>query len=93
VLSFGFARSFERSLKGLHPSEKVAIQRQMDSFMLAMDVRRIPTGFGIKKIGSNLWEFRTDLAIRTLFVWDKSVITFLFVGNHNEVLQFLKHYR
>jgi mRNA-degrading endonuclease RelE of RelBE toxin-antitoxin system len=93
VLSFGFARSFERSLKGLHPPEKVAIQRQVDSFMLAMDVRRVPTGFGIKKMGGDLWEFRTDLAIRILFSWEESVITFLFVGNHNEVQQFLRHYR
>ena len=61
--------------------------------MLAMDVRRVPTGFGIKKMGGDLWEFRTDLAIRILFSWEESVITFLFVGNHNEVQQFLRHYR
>lgn len=60
--------------------------------MLAMDVRQIPTGFGLKKVGGELWEFRTELAIRVLFEWKKGIITFLFVGNHNEVQQFLKHY-
>ena len=92
MLEFAFARSFQKSMKGLHPHEKVAIQRQVDSFMLAMDVRQIPTGFGLKKLGNDLWEFRTDLPIRVLFQWDKNVVTFLFLGNHNEVQRFLRHY-
>ena len=92
MLQFAFARSFQKSLKGLYPQEKVAIQRQVDSFMLAMDARQIPTGFGVKKLGGSLWEFRTDLAIRVLFDWNKSNVTFLFAGNHNEIQLFLKHY-
>ena len=60
--------------------------------MMAMDVRQIPTGFGLKKFGGDLWEFRTDLPIRVLFQGDKESVTFLFVGNHNEVQRFLKHY-
>lgn len=92
MLQFAFARSFKRSLKSLHSREKVALQRQVDSFMLAMDARQIPTGFGLKKLGGDLWEFRTDLAIRVLFQWDKNTVTFLFVGNHNEVQQFLRYY-
>ena len=91
-MQFNFSRSFERSLKSLHLTEKIAIQRQVDAFMCAMDVRQIPSGFGLKKLGPDLWEFRADLAIRVLFQWDKDILTFLFVGNHNEVQQFLKHY-
>ncbi len=93
MIKFGFAKSFERSIKGLHNAQKVEIQRQVDSFMLAMDVGRIPGGFGVKKLERNLWEFRTDIAIRILFDWKKSSIIFLFVGNHNEVQQFLRYYR
>ena len=93
MIRFGFAQSFERSLKGLHQHEKVAIQRQLDSFMLALDVRQIPAGFGLTKYAGDLWEFRTDIALRVLFHWDKSAITFLFVGNHNEVHRFCKYYR
>ena len=92
MLKFAFSRSFEKSLKGLYPQEKVAIQRQVDSFMLAMTTRQVPAGFGIKKLGGDLWEFRTDLALRVLFKWTKSEIGFLFIGNHNEVRMFLKHY-
>jgi hypothetical protein len=93
VLQFAFARSFQNSLKGLHPQEKVAIQRQLDSFMMAVDVRQIPAGYGLKKLGDQLWEFRTDLSLRILFHWEKDAITFLFVGNHNEVHRFCKYYR
>ncbi len=60
--------------------------------MLAIDVGRIPAGFGLKKLEADLWEFHTDLAVRVLFQWRKEVIAFLFIGNHNEVCQFLKHY-
>lgn len=90
---FAFARSFEKSLKGLHVHEKVALQRRLDSFMLAMDVRLIPTGYGVKKLADQLWEFRTDLALRVLFRWDKDSVTFLFVGNHNEVSRFCRYFR
>lgn len=92
MMQFAFARSFEKSLKGFNPHEKIVLQRCVDSFMLAIDARQIPTGFGLKKLGSNLWEFRMDSAIRILFQWNKNCMTFLFVGNHNEVQQFLKHY-
>lgn len=91
-MHFNFSKSFARSLKHLHPSDKVSIQRQVDIFMLAIDVRQIPSGFGLKKLRQDLWEFRTDLAYRVLFVWNKDTITFLFAGNHNEVRQFLKYY-
>ena len=89
---FAFARSFQRSLRGLHPREKVSIQNQVDSFMLAVDVRRIPDGFGLKRYQGELWEFRTDLAVRVLFSWEKDSIVFLFSGNHNEVRHFARHY-
>lgn len=92
MLRFAFARSFEKTLKRLPSPEKVAVQRRVDSFMLAMDVRQIPTGFGVKKLAGDLWEFRTDIAMRVLFQWKKAEITFLLVGNHNEVQRFLKNY-
>ena len=92
MLRFAFARCFQRSLKGLHPREKVSIQNQVDSFMLAVDVRRIPDGFGLKWYQGELWEFRTDIAFRVLFSWKKDSIVFLFSGNQNEVRQFARHY-
>lgn len=61
--------------------------------MLAIDVRQLPAGFGLTNLGKELWEFRTDLAIRVLFHWKHDSITFLFVGNYNEVRRFVRHYR
>ncbi|MEW6325441.1 MAG: hypothetical protein AB1515_08665 [Nitrospirota bacterium] len=89
---FAFARSFSRSLKGLSPKEKIAIQGHIDAFMLAMDAGQIPPGFGLKKLAGNLWEIRSDLATRILFHWKQESLTFLFVGNHNEVQRFLRYY-
>ena len=68
------------------------IQRNIDALVRAFEARNLPVGFGIRKLGGSLWEFRMDLAARILFQWDKQAVTFLFVGNHKEVRQFLKHY-
>ena len=92
MLQFAFAASFARSVKGLRPNDKIGIQRQVDAFMLALDARQIPAGFGLKKLAASVWEIRTDLALRVIFQWEGDSLTFLLVGNHNEVRQFLKHY-
>lgn len=68
------------------------IQRNVDALVRSFEARNLPVGFGIKKLGGSLWEFRVDLATRILFQWEKQTVTFFFVGNHNEVRLFLKHF-
>lgn len=68
------------------------LQRNVDALVRAFEARNLPVGFGIKKMGGAVWEFRLDRATRILFQWDKQDVAFLFAGNHNEVRQFLKHY-
>lgn len=83
---------FERILSRRHPADRMEIQRNIDALVRAFDARNLPVGFGIKKMGGSVWEFRINLATRILFEWDDQTVTFLFVGNHNEVQRFLRHY-
>ena len=48
------------------------------------------TGLGIRKLGKNLYECRTNLAWRLIFVARKGVLTFDFAGDHGEVQNFLR---
>jgi len=91
-LRYFLGGGFERILRRRHPAARLEIQRNVDALVRAFEARNLPVGFGIKKMGGSVWEFRVDLATRILFRWEKRTVTFLFVGNHNEVEQFLRHY-
>jgi len=86
------SRGFERILRRLNPPERMEVQRHVDALVRAFEVDTFPVGLGLKKLGNSLWEFRINLSLRILFQWEKQFITFLFIGNHNEVQQFIKHY-
>jgi len=48
------------------------------------------TGLAIRKLGKNLFECRTGLAWRLIFVAEKGVLTFDFAGDHDEVQNYLR---
>ncbi len=91
-MEYQSSRGFEKILRRLPPNEKKEVQRHVDAFVRALEARTIPLGTGLKKLRGSVWELRINLALRILFRWEKQTVTFLFVGNHNEVRQFMKHY-
>ena len=92
-MNYRISRGFERILRRLGPRERMEVQRHVDALVRAFEADAFPIGMGLKKIDSSLWEFRIDISLRILFQWEKQAVTFLFVGNHNEVRQFVQHYR
>ena len=59
-------------------------------------LRLVQDGFGnpharaIRKLGEDLYECRTGLAWRLIFVAQKGVLTFDFSGNHDEGQNYLQ---
>ena len=51
------------------------------------------TGLSIRKLGKCLYECRTSLAWRLVFMADKGVLTFDFAGDHDEVQNYLRGQR
>ncbi|HVN67170.1 MAG TPA: hypothetical protein VMT55_02275 [Candidatus Sulfotelmatobacter sp.] len=48
-------------------------------------------GLGLKRLGSNdIWEIRTSLKDRIVFSFKQDNITFILVGNHEDVRNYLK---
>lgn len=48
------------------------------------------SGLAIRKLGKHLYECRTGLAWRLVFVASKGVLTFDFAGDHDEVQAYLR---
>ena len=48
------------------------------------------TGLAIRKLGRHLYECRTGLAWRLVFLAQKGVLTFDFAGDHDEVQNYLR---
>jgi len=51
------------------------------------------TGLSIRKLGKQLYECRTGLAWRLIFVAKQGELIFDFAGDHNEVQKYLRHKR
>jgi hypothetical protein len=47
-------------------------------------------GIAIRKLGGSLWECRTGLSWRLIFLAQKGVLTFDFAGDHDEVQRYLR---
>ena len=47
-------------------------------------------GISIRKLGENIYECRTTLAWRLIFVARKGVLTFDFAGDHDAVQRYLR---
>ena len=48
------------------------------------------TGLSIRKLGKNLYECRTSLSWRLVFLAEKGILTFDFAGDHDEVQNYLR---
>ena len=48
------------------------------------------TGLSIRKLGRHVYECRTGLAWRLIFIGAKGVLSFDFAGDHNETQNYLR---
>jgi mRNA-degrading endonuclease YafQ of YafQ-DinJ toxin-antitoxin module len=53
----------------------------------------VHAGLSIRKLGKGLYECRTGLALRLIFLAQKGVLTFDFAGTHDEVRAYLRDQR
>ncbi len=51
------------------------------------------SGISIRKLAPDVFECRTDLRTRLVFIAEKGVLTFDFAGNHGEVQNYLRGQR
>lgn len=50
----------------------------------------VHSGLSIRKIAPDVFECRTDLKLRLVFLAEKGILTFDFAGDHGEVQNYLR---
>jgi len=89
-VQYEFKASFDRRFKKLSSSRQKKVYQAIDSFMKYVDGEaELPHGLGLKNWHGDYWEIRAGLKDRILFEFTDEIV-FLFVGNHDEIKNFMK---
>ena len=83
-------KSFLRSLANRPDRELRSVGRAMQEASVAFGQTHTHAGIGIRRLGKDLFECRAGLSLRLLFKRGPGVLTFIFAGNHDEILTYLR---
>ncbi len=90
-MQYGAKPSFDRSFKKLTKSEKIQAEQSINKLYDFFERRQqLPKGLGLKRLGSFYWEIRSGIDIRIIFSIEDNFVTFLFVGNHDQIAKFIR---
>lgn len=89
---------FNKAFRKLSPIDQQHVIEAIAQIERFFTTREAPEGLGLKKLFSTaslgaVCEARVTLALRVLFAVQESLLTFLMVGNHNEVRRFLRSFQ
>lgn len=81
---------FDRSFVKLGRTVQQNVQQAIGSFLDNLVAGSRPQGLGLRRLKGSFWEIRVGLQYRVLFEMKRDWITFIFIGNHDEVRKFLR---
>jgi hypothetical protein len=85
---------FLRCCGGASPGERSAILEILANLTATLSNPQQHAGVGLRKLHPfDLWEVRLGLKLRALFFHRDDSAVFVFVGAHDEVQDFLRHYK
>jgi len=85
--------SFARSAKKLSSTDKDQLVEALEQFNNFIFIGELPFGLGFKKIGQGKYELRVGLRLRIVVKAESDTYYLVFIGNHDEVKKYLRHYR
>jgi len=89
-VQYEFKLSFDRHFKKLSSSRQKIAYQAIDTLINYLDENApLPPGLGLKNWHADYWEIRAGLKDRILFEFTDK-ITFLMVGDHDEIRNFMK---
>lgn len=80
-----YLRSFDKSFKNLPSKEQNQVEQSVDRLLDYFSGKPRPSGLGLRKLKSSFWEIRASLDKRILFTLEGDLLTFVFIGNHDEL--------
>lgn len=89
-MKFEYKPSFDRTFKKLEQIQKKQVSEAIFSLIDFFDTGKKPNGLGLKNLRKDFWEIRCSKGIRVLFKFEDDKISFIIVGNHNDIKNYLK---
>ena len=89
-MKFEYLNSYNRSFKKLPRNIQKNVSKAISQFIDFILSGQKPEGLGLKKLYKHYWEIRVGLSFRILFELKGNLVTFILVGDHNQIEQFLK---
>ena len=81
-----YDRAFRKQPRAVQTQTVKTIDRLLDYFLTGQR----PHGLGLKRLRKHYWEIRVGLAIRVMFELRDDRLTFIIVGNHEAIRQWLR---
>lgn len=89
-MKFDFLSSYVRTYKKLPRNKQLKAGQTIYVLIDLFKTGQKPKGLGLKKLKNNYWEVRVALHYRIIFELEKDLISFVLVGNHDSIKNFLK---
>ena len=97
-MRFEYATRFGKSLHRRSPQDRLRTAEAIEQIIGYFETRHPPAGLGLRKLFSReglgaVFEARATIALRVLFVVQHDAVTFLMVGDHDEVRRFIRTFQ
>ena len=85
-----YLASYDRAFRKLPPLVQSHAIEAIDSLLDYFQTGRRPHGLGLKRLRKVYWEIRVGLDVRILFQLQRDYLSFVFVGDHDEMRRWLR---
>ena len=85
--------SFEHTLKKLSHIDKEKVKKALNNLNKFLTDGTLPAGLGFKKINKNKYEIRVDIRLRIILKLEQDILYLVLVGNHKDIISYLRKYR
>jgi mRNA-degrading endonuclease RelE of RelBE toxin-antitoxin system len=82
--------SFERTFKRLSDRDRKEARESLERFSGFVASGHVPHGFGFKKVGTGIYEFRVNIRVRVIVKDEDNTYYLVIVGNHDDIRRFLR---
>jgi mRNA-degrading endonuclease RelE of RelBE toxin-antitoxin system len=89
-MQYNFKSSFDRCFNKLSPQKQKLIQEAIEKLKIFYATRQMSDGLGLKNMRKNYWEIRASIRDRILFFVQDDIVSFILVGNHDDMRRYLK---
>ena len=90
-MKYEYKPSFDKTFQKLELNRKKKAIQAISLLIDFFEIGKKAKGLGLKHLRESFWEIRVDIKDRIIFTFEKDIVGFVIVGNHDEIKRFLKN--